>query len=48
LTSVEEYNLETEVWDLQKHNTIVGASHFGIAAVPEKFFEHWKDETCKH
>jgi hypothetical protein len=45
---VEEYNLETEVWDLQKHNTLKGSRHPGVAAVPEQFFKHWKDEACNH
>ena len=45
---VEEYDYKANEWKIMEVKPLNRAWELAVAAVPDYYFSHWADETCKH
>ena len=45
---VEEYDYKGNEWKIMEVKPLNRAWDSAMAAVPDSYFKHWADETCKH
>ena len=45
---VEEYDYKANEWKILEVKPLNRAWGLAVAAVPDYYFSHWADETCKH